>query len=332
MTNTHATLRINGPVDLLSAVPYLLGFHPHDSLVLIGLTHGVLVVTARLDLEDADEEAVASTIDAMVRGGSSQFVAAVYAAESAADDGLPHSSLVELVEELTMRAGAQLLDGLLVIGDLWWSYLCADQQCCPANGRALPAAPTPFAAAATVVGLTAAASRDDLECRFEPEPGREKLLPLIEEADRSLQPVVVNRQLTLPARCALRAIITEIKHAGDARCRAVWDENDVIRVGAALRQIPIRDAVWEHLDEHRPHAQDIWLDLARRLPTPYDAAPLFLYAWAAWRAGDGTTASMAVERALRGDPDYAAAELLRTALVQGISPHAIPPLRSKSRG
>jgi hypothetical protein len=47
MTDTDPTMRINGPADLLSAVPYLLGFHPTESLGLIGLTHGVLVVTAR---------------------------------------------------------------------------------------------------------------------------------------------------------------------------------------------------------------------------------------------------------------------------------------------
>lgn len=43
----------NGPIHLLSAVPYPLGFHLTETLVLIGQTHGVLVVTARLDQADA---------------------------------------------------------------------------------------------------------------------------------------------------------------------------------------------------------------------------------------------------------------------------------------
>jgi hypothetical protein len=46
------TLRVRGPGDLLQAVPYLLGFHPHASLVLIGLADGHLVVTVRIDLAD----------------------------------------------------------------------------------------------------------------------------------------------------------------------------------------------------------------------------------------------------------------------------------------
>jgi hypothetical protein len=37
----------------LAGVPHQLGFRPTESLVLVGLTHGVLVVTAPLALADA---------------------------------------------------------------------------------------------------------------------------------------------------------------------------------------------------------------------------------------------------------------------------------------
>ena len=56
--------RISGPAELLQAVPYLLGFHPADSLVLVGLHGGRLVVTARMDLVDAHvPEIAAQTLD-----------------------------------------------------------------------------------------------------------------------------------------------------------------------------------------------------------------------------------------------------------------------------
>ncbi len=51
-------------------------------------------------------------------------------------------------------------------------------------------------------------------------------------------------------------------------------------------------------------------DLARRLPAPYDAAPLFLFGWASWRSGNGALAGIAAERALDSDPSYSAADLL----------------------
>ena len=139
--NHQPTLRIHGPVDLLSAVPFLLGFHPIESLVLIGLTHGVLVVTARLDLADAvaHDVLIAETLEAMLRGGSTQFLAAIFADDpTATEQGMPHADLALTVAALIDKAGGELLDALLVTNGVWTSYLCADPRCCPPSGRTLP--------------------------------------------------------------------------------------------------------------------------------------------------------------------------------------------------
>ena len=48
------TLTARGPADLLAAVPVVLGFHPHDSLVM--LTFGAeRTFHARVDLPPADD-------------------------------------------------------------------------------------------------------------------------------------------------------------------------------------------------------------------------------------------------------------------------------------
>jgi hypothetical protein len=91
----NPTLRIHGPVDLLSAAPHLLGFAPVLSVVLIGLTHGVLVVTARTDITDVTEHGqyLTETVAAMVRGGSTQFVVAIFTDDAHVDEEatLPHA-------------------------------------------------------------------------------------------------------------------------------------------------------------------------------------------------------------------------------------------------
>ena len=71
------------------------------------------------------------------------------------------------------------------------------------------------------------------------------------------------------------------------------------------------------MDEGRVDGRVLWRYLARRLPAPYDAAPLFLFGWRSYRDGDGALASMAAERALSSDPGYSAADLLLAALSQG---------------
>jgi hypothetical protein len=67
-----------------------------------------------------------------------------------------------------------VLDTLLVANGVWFSYLCRDTRCCPSQGRPMPHAPIPFAAVATVAGLTVASTRADLEGRFEPDEGRDR--------------------------------------------------------------------------------------------------------------------------------------------------------------
>jgi len=71
----------------------------------------------------------------------------------------------------------------------------------------------------------------------------------------------------------------------------------------------------------------VWVNLARRLPDPYGAAPLFLAGWRAFRDGNGALDCIAADLALAAEPDYSAAELLRTALARGVDPRSMPTLR-----
>jgi hypothetical protein len=233
--NHEPTLRIHGPVDLVSAVPFLLGFHPIDSLVLIGLTHGVLVVTARLDLADAvaHDVLIAETLEAMLRGGSTQFLAAIFSGDApATEQGTPHADLALTVAALIDEAGGELLDALLVSNGAWSSYLCADPRCCPPSGRMLPDTPTPFAAAATVAGLTVAPSRHDLERRFEPDRDRRLPRELVEHEGRGLGPVI-DRAHTRRSRTA--RLVTGPDVSGIAQRNPV-----AVAVHAAAEDMPAR--------------------------------------------------------------------------------------------
>jgi hypothetical protein len=101
----------------------------------------------------------------------------------------------------------------------------------------------------------------------------------------------------------------------------------VARLAAGLADIAVRDSVWLAVDQRRLDGRALWRELARRAPEPYDAAALFLFGWAEWRAGNGVLAGIAAERALASDPGYTAAELLLGALRQGLDPRRTPRLR-----
>lgn len=49
-------------------------------------------------------------------------------------------------------------------------------------------------------------------------------------------------------------------------------------------------------------------------------APATLLAFAAWQAGDGTLANLAIDRALQTDPGYSMALLLLRLFTSGIAP------------
>src|ERR1044071_6415921 len=59
-------LTLRDPADVAAAVPYLLGFHPSDSLVVIGLRGGDAAMVQRWDL-DHDAEGLAAAISQTLR-------------------------------------------------------------------------------------------------------------------------------------------------------------------------------------------------------------------------------------------------------------------------
>ncbi len=330
--SARPVLRVRQPGEFIETIPYLLGFHPRQSLVLVGLCGSRVVVTARVDLTDAPAVAE-STIETILRGGATQAVAVVY------DDGhdpgaasLPWRALVDQLGEVAAGLGAELADALLVDGQRWWSYTCDDPSCCPPQGRPLPGDASVSAATATYAGLVALPERADVEALLSPEPdeSREALVPLLAGHENDAVQAVLAGRMARHRRAAKRAVFAAARDAdrslfpaGSRACR----EDELCRYAIALGEITIRDAVWVAVDQRRLDGRALWQEMARRLPAPYDAAALFLFGWAHWREGNGTLASIAAERALSSDPAYRAAGLLMGAVVNGVNPHQVPRLR-----
>ncbi len=326
-----AAHRISGPDELVQAIPYLLGFQPERSLVLVGLRERRLVVTARLDLAGAHHAATLEhTIAAMARGGTCTIVAAIWDddADPAGVRPLPRADLVGSITEQVEQAGCELLDVVLVSGRRWWSLVCTTPECCPPQGRQLPTAPSAFATAATYEGRVVLADRRALEAVLSPLPeaDRRPLGELVAAAEVAAVRAVADGEAKRFQRSVKRAIFGAAR-AADAP--AAWEisDADVARYGAALAAPTIRDPVWLAVDDGRLDGRPLWRELGRRLPSPYDAPALFLYGWAAWRAGEGALAGIAAERALISDPEYTAADLLMAALSGGVDPREFPTLR-----
>jgi Domain of unknown function (DUF4192) len=325
-------VRLHGPADLVHAIPYLLGFHPHESLVLIGLDGRELVVTARIDLVDSSDAAVVTaTMTAMRRGGTCEVVAALLT-ERPAGQRQRRVNDVRLLFDAAAAAGCELMDVLLVSAGRWRSLVCADPFCCPPEGREIPAPEqSAVAASATFAGLVALPDRDSLAALLTPSSDTERngLAPTLAAEQAARERRMHADGPERGRRSDTRALFAAARRADAASvtCPVTPSDEEVVRFGVALTDIAVRDSVWLAVDDTRLDGRELWRVLAVRLPVPYDAAPLFLFGWCSWRAGNGALAGIAAERAIDSDPGYSAADLLLAAVRHGIDPRRLPRLR-----
>ncbi|MEJ9079134.1 DUF4192 domain-containing protein [Gordonia malaquae] len=99
----------------------------------------------------------------------------------------------------------------------------------------------------------------------------------------------------------------------------------------ALTSVHVRDALLGLcLTVHRHAAEEVWLDLTRRLAGTPRAAAATLLGYLHYMEGSGAMASVAFEVALAADPSYGLANLLDTALLNGMRPRDLDGLADLS--
>ena len=328
-------LTVKSPGDLITAVPYLLGFHPSESLVMLGLDGSHVVVTIRVDLAAAatDPGSVASAVSGMQRGGATRFVVIVFDLDAPRiGDELPWEALALEVSGIVVDLGCEVADALLVAEGRYWSYVCFGAGCCPAEGTVVSPDSSEVPARATYAGMVALPDRAALEGLLTPSPeaDRSSLAQAISEHVEGAHALAWAGGGPRIDRADVRALFKAARRAADTG--DVDLPVDTLGLfAAALSRIPVRDRIWMALDDGRLPDDRLWRHLACVLPAPYCAAPLFLVGWAAWRRGNGALAMIAAERAIEADPGYSAADLLASALVNAVDPRTMPKIRRTAR-
>ena len=339
-TGDLPAIRVTTPGDLIEAVPYLLGFHPSESLVVIGFdevagTARQVTITARLDVgPDGVEHAAVESLAGVLRRAGTGAVAAVLLSDRVTADprrsGWVQGVLSGLATELN-RAGVRLLDALAADRSRWWSLCCQNLACCPPEGTARSTQGSAVAAEATYAGLVAMPDRQALVASLDgaAPAARAALLPALRRADTRFADLLGRLGGTRTRRTEHAALV---RAAAECEAGAQLSPRRLARLGTALRDTEIRDTVWLAVDDRSLSAEGMLSQLHARLPPPYQAAPLFLFGWQLWRSGSGTLAAAAAERALRADPGYSAAALLLEAVQAGMDPRRTPPLTGSPSG
>ena len=134
---------VQGPGDLVAAVPYLVGFEPVHSVVVVSLrgARRRCGLVARVDLPSPHQ--VAACADGLVSyvlsDGPREVVVLVYDDRPWRAGRRPYGPLVDALERRFATAGVGLKDALYVTSERFWSYTCDNPRCCPPDGTPLDA-------------------------------------------------------------------------------------------------------------------------------------------------------------------------------------------------
>ncbi|MEV2237826.1 DUF4192 domain-containing protein [Micromonospora sp. NPDC049891] len=310
-------LSVRSPADLIAAVPYLLGFHPADSIVVVALSGKRIVFAARGDLPgDADPYEPGQHIAAVTaRQGADSATVVGYGPAARV------TPAVDAVRAALAEAGLAVLDALRVTDGRWWSYLCDEPECCPPEGTRYDPQASTVPAAAVFAGQVALPDRAALAAQVAPVGG-EAMRQAVEQAEQRLTDLLAAAPAAdlLGAR-ALRAAGTAALRATVRRHRAGerLTDDELAWLCLLLTHLPVRDHAWERTDG-RDEDIAFWAEVLRRAAPELIAAPGSLLAFAAWRDGQGALAAVALERVLTDHPDYSLALLLDDLLRRGVPP------------
>ncbi|MPZ28131.1 MAG: DUF4192 family protein [Micromonosporaceae bacterium] len=330
---------LRSPADLIAFTPYLLGFHPTDSVVVVGFRDREVAFAARGDLPDPggglpDPGGGGGPVtgggpvigpareiaDLVVRQPVDAVALLGYGPAAAVDP------LLGAVHDMMRRRDLRVTEVLRVTDGRWWSYLCDNPRCCPPEGVPIdPVGTGQVTAWCTYAGLTAAGSRQELAGRIAPVGGAERaaMTRATDRAEREL----LGWLETVPEAGRAEAVLGAGRSALDAaRTRyaegGALADGELARLGLLLASIPVRDAAWRAVTTEQSQLR-LWTDLTRRADPPLVPAPASLLAFTAWRSGDGALAGLAVQRALQEDPCYSMATLILDALQQGLAPSTL---------
>jgi hypothetical protein len=243
--------------------------------------------------------------------------------------GLPREALIDLLTRRLGKKCVKIFEALLVHGGLWYSYHCADGQCCPAEGTPVSHDPTPaaarYAAEAVLLGNSVLPSRDDVRRSIEPSGHAVAVAARDQGADLAGERLMtVADALGMDgARDLVIATLLRLLDAWSDGDTAV-DQEDASLVAVGLHDKRTRDEVMTFvLDHDGPLLVAVFSEIARRA-VDEDTAPICtVLAWAAYANGSGALASLAAERALECEPGYAMAGLVLDGLSRMVPPDAV---------
>lgn len=296
-------LQIQGPADLIAAVPYLLGFHPDPGSLIIAEFAGMsLGCTLRTDLT-ASPETLAEVAGEMRSRGSDSAVTIAYSEHSSG----PARDILE-------ARGIRIIDRFRVHDGRWYSLDC-QEPCCPPEGTPV-LDQTATTTALISHGRQARPDRDAALALLEPVTAdvRDEIGVLVDRMHAEQGPIRTQEAAAAAHRTIERLTTLE----------GMPDREHIAELAYSLESNVARNwAIMQILNRRVHQSTDLWIWVMRHLRADHAAPAAALAAYAAFQDGNGMIAEECLDIALRADPDHRLAIVLYYAICSGVTPNQV---------
>jgi hypothetical protein len=316
---------LTSPHDLLAAIPFLIGYHPIDSLVLVSIKEDCIGMAMRIDYPIDQSEVTFDLCASHISAEEAEGALIVAYQPHGRSDG--DHVLAQTTAALS-RAGIAIYESILIADGSYRSVLCHDVTCCPIEGRPVPPLDSSRIAMESVVAghPMPFATFADLGASV-----RSNLLAQEEQWLERVQKSYVDptdSDLNNLQRDGATAVIDL---ANDFIAHGISTDQDLIaHVLGRLSEIQVRDfALGSHDLDSADGYRRMWMHLLRSAPPGFVAPVASLAAAIAYEYGDGALARAALDRAFSDMPTYSLALLLQRVFSAGWPPQSFAQMRSE---
>ncbi len=305
---------LHGPGDVVAMIPYLMGFTPSESLVVVALqgSRRRFGPCLRLDLADSAEGAEAQArylVGVAMQHSFDPVILVAFSTDAARADTVMHP-----LRRALARRRITVMEALRADGERWWSYTCDDASCCSPEGCPYDGDSSRVAAEAVLAGLQKAPDRESLRAEFvsaDLDVGHEVARECDRQCLQNAQP-----EMRPPDVAQLDQLLT--RHLEAPGQMPVTDTAALL---LTIQQLDLRDAAWTVMTrENAGSHYQLWRQVMRTAPDGLMAPAGALTAFAAWLDGRGAHAWLAVERVEQVSPGYSMCRLLRKILDEAVDP------------
>jgi hypothetical protein len=320
---THTATELTSPHDLLAAVPFMVGYHPKDSLVVMALKSSKVAMAMRVDFPEPENMAAVSATIAghLARESADEAIIVGYLPSEVTD-----SDPLAVVRSVISLQNILVKECIVVSDGRFRSNLCADKVCCLPEGR-----PVPEILDSRVTAEQVAAGNplpfldlDEMKRSIAALPVDKELVRIIKsfpEIDYAGDDVTADQRAGANAINEMAIIFSS-----DQR---IEDKNLIALVLVRLLDLQVRDyAMGMTTAETSDQLWDMWRWLMRIAPAGYVAPVAVIFATMSYERGDGALAQRALDRAMADSPGYQMAKLLRRTFAAGWPPSAFTQMRA----